>query len=390
MYIKQKQMNRYLVVVLIFSILLSCKTSLNVTNINNAEKYEAKSLMYYLPETVIKIDVEVTRTVFTKGKFNEFAEKYLNIENAEKTDFVKYQLSDIDIDSYGEPDYNNGFIITGKALTDLKINVTDNFLLAGINNKAENYSESINPTSFLIEKESEKFFFTDLTSKRALNETEDTVYKRIKQDSVFIKVPIIKKQTGIKTSEIKAEDAANLIIKIRKKRLKLLYGEVESKIEEVSIKDMVDGLNSIEKNYLELFIGHTEVDTLNYSFEFTPNNSQELTNNILFYFSEKYGINSTNIKGYEPVTIKILKCGKTNIIESYKAKNTVQNKSNGLFYRIPDCGVVQVFKNTDLVANKKILVAQFGTTAEIPSEILSKKNIKIEINPKLGSLKSIE
>lgn len=382
-------MKRNFLIILTFTILLSCKTSLNVTNINNAEKYEANSFIYYLPETVIKVDVGLTRTVFTKGQFCEYASKYLNIENVEKSNYVKYQISDIEIDSYGEPDYKNGYIITGKALSDLKINLTDNLLLSGINSNTSKVLNDKNLTSLLIEKDYKNHVFTDLTNKKTLNETEDTVYKRIKQDSIVIKVPIIKKQTELKTAESMAEEVANSIIKIRKKRLKLLYGESESKIES-GIKEMVEELNTLEKNYLELFIGHTEVDTLKYSFEVTPNVSHELASNILFYFSEKYGINSKNVKGYEPITINILKCGKTNIIESYKAKNTEKTTNNGLVYRAPDCGLVQIFKSTEMLANKKILIAQFGTTAEIPAELLTKKDVKIEINPNLGSLKGIE
>jgi len=382
-------MKRNFLIFIIFTILLSCKTSLKVTNINNSEKYEAKSIMYYLPETVVKIDVEVIRTVFTKGQFSEYAAKYLNIVNAEKKDFIKYKISDINIDSYGEPDYTNGYIITGKGLSDLKINLTDNLLLAGINNN--NTSSGLNnSTSFLIEKEYEKYFMTDLLSKSALNETEDTTYRRVMVDSVVMKVPVINKQNELKTTEIKAEDAASLILKIRKKRLKLLYGDVETKLQGESVKNILEKLDEIENNYLSLFIGHKTVDTLNCSFEFTPNNNQEITNNILFYFSEKSGISSKNVNGFEPVTIKVLKCGKTNVIDSYKAKNTEKKSSNGLVYRIPDCGVVQIYKSNDMIANKTILIAQYGSTSEISSEIIVKKNVKIEINPKLGSLNSIE
>lgn len=383
-------MKRSLLVFVVLTILLSCKTSVKVTNINNVEKYEAKSLMYYLPETVVKVNVELIRTVFTKGQYSEYASKYLNIVNAEKKDYVKYSISDINIDSYGEPDYTNGYIISGKGLSDLKINLTDNLLLAGINNNIEKLSEVKNPTSFLIEKDYEKYLMTDMLSKSALNETEDTTYRRVMVDSVVMKVPVINKQNELKTTEIKAEEVASLIIKIRKKRLKLLYGDVETKLVGESVKSMLEKMAEIENNYLSLFIGHKIVDTLKYSFEFTPNNNQEITNNILFYFSETSGINSKNVKGFEPVTIKVLKCGKTNVIDSYKAKNTDKKSGNGLVYRIPDCGVVQIYKSNDMIANKTILIAQYGSTSEIPSEVVVKKNVKIEINPNLGSLNSIE
>lgn len=381
---------RDLLVFVGLTILLSCKTSVKVTNINNIDKYNTKSVMYYLPETVIKVDVKLIRTVFTKGQYNEYADKYLNIANAERKDFVKYAISDVNIDSYGEPDNTNGYIITGKGLSDLKINLTDNLLLTGINNISEKKSDIKNQTSFLIEKDYERFFMTDLLSKSALNETEDTTYRRVMVDSVVMKVPVINKQNELKTTEIKAEEVASLIIKIRKKRLKLLYGDVDSKFQGESVKSMLDKLSEIENNYLSLFIGHKTIDTLSYSFEFTPNINQEISNNILFYFSEKSGIASKNVSGFEPVTIKVLKCGKTNVIESYKAKNTDKKSNNGLVYRIPDCGLVQIYKSNEMIASNRILIAQYGSTSEIPSDVVVKKNVKIEINPNLGSLKSIE
>lgn len=383
-------MNKYFVFIVLVLFIFSCKPSLTVKKINEAE-FNNNNLVYYLPETVIKIDIEIEKTTYQKGPYFQFAEKFLGIKDVESEDYEKYKIKSIKLNTYGEPDYKNAYAINFSKKSNIqKIHLTKNGLISGININSNNSKENEYFANTYLKPEKTFPKLTDLTVKRNLNETEDTIYKKVKHDSITIKVPVIKKQMEKKTLNEKAEEAANFIIKIRKRRFKLNSGMTQIQTDGQAINRMIDELNELENNYLSLFIGQKQTEIKTHTFEYIPNSEQEINNGLLFYFSEKRGVQSSSFNGADIISIKILKCGKTNVIENYKAKKTEKTKpSYSLVYRIPDCGLINIQKNDEVLYTKKEQIAQFGSTFFLPNNLINRKGVKIEFDSNLGSISKI-
>jgi len=376
------------VVLLIFAI--SACTSVKVVNVNEAEKYYDGGIIY----SVLQIDVELKKTTYIRGPFFEYAEKYLNINNVIKKNHTEWEIINVDINSIAEPDYNNYFVLKSNNKTIMNgLTLNEKGVIESINlvSKSPKSVESDNLIIDIAKPEIEAQF-TDLSIKRNINELQDTVYKKVKQDTSFVRVPIIRKQLEKKSINEKAEEAANFIIKLRKRRFKVLTAQTETQISGTgSVQSMIAELDKLEEEYLSLFIGKKYEETIIKNFTYTPNKSKDLNVSILFNLSKENGIVSKEDQSSQQVIVKVINDGKTKVIDSYLAKKEEEKTKEikGLVYRIPDLASVQVLLGEDVIARKKLLVAQFGTLTTLPETILKNKNVQIRFNPLFGNIEQI-
>lgn len=364
-------------------IFISSCAYVRTVNINDAQKHYENAVIYNLPETVLKVDVEVSKTIFTKGPYSEFAEKYLGITGVNTKDEVKYEISDIKINSYSEPDYNNYYVIESNMKNLLKnLSYNQNGTLVSINSDSK--SEISAPKYETIQKQKSTLspvLFTDLSVKRNFFEEKDTTSKSNAKH----------KESDKKDLNTKAEEAANFLIKLRKRKFNLMAGmpdKVPSDGKAVEV--MIQEMEKLEKEYVELFVGKQSQETFKYSYSYTP--SKDNNTSILAYFSTKDGIWNKEFKGAEQITIKVVADGKTKVIDSYLAKKlpTETKEIEGIVYRIPDLATVQVLKGENIYAQTKVQIAQTGTLNVISKEMLKQKAFSVEFNPEFGSLKSVK
>lgn len=376
----------YYLIILLLLITASC-TTINVVNVKEVQEQKDNALIYCLPRNIIRISIEITNTVYKRGPYYEYAEKYLGIKDVIKADKNEHRITDIHLNTYAEPDSALYFLIQakGKNIAD-HINLTEDGLLLALNRDVL-YEEN-NPEMNLnnLQKKTNNIVFTDLSVKRNYIEKNTTVIKRVKKDTSYIKVPVRKTSIIEKTFEEKAEEAANFIIKLRKRRFKLLAGIYEKFPEGEALGIMISELNILEKEYVSLFAGKTIDEVKIYSFEYVPGN--DLTPVELFIFSEEKGISDNNEYQGVPVYIEITKEGNTDSLDSFLSRNKENEKlKNGIFYRIPDYAIINIRMDNRIIASARLLIAQYGTITALPARIF--KNKSIEFYPQYGSLKSI-
>jgi hypothetical protein len=373
-------------------VIVGC-TTVKVVNINEAPKFYKNAVIYALPETVLQIDVTLNKTTYIRGPFYEYAEKYLNITNVIKKNYSSWDIVDINIDSYAEPDYNNYYVLESNNKSLMNGILLNKYgIIESINKTAPPKKNEENNRLFLeINHPGKEIQFTDLSVKRNINENQDTVYKKVKQDTTFVKVPVIKKQIEKKSINEKAEEAANFIIKLRKRRFKMLVGLSEKEISSHSIEPMIEELNRLEAEYLSLFIGKKYDEKYLRTFSYTPNKSKDIDTGLLFNFSKDLGIVSKEDKTTMPILVKVINDGKTKVIDSYLAKREEEDskEQRGIVYRIPDFATVQILSGNDVIARKRLMISQFGTLNLLPEQILKSKNISIKFNPTFGNVEEI-
>ncbi|MGC9341859.1 MAG: DUF4831 family protein, partial [Bacteroidales bacterium] len=213
--------------------------------------------------------------------------------------------------------------------------------------------------------------FTDLSVKRNLTEVTDTLYKTIISDSSYVRVPVLRKQREAKTIEQKAEEAANFIIKIRKRRFKLLAGQYEIFPEGRALAISVDELDKLEKEYLELFIGKRIKQTFRRSFVITPESLKSEQNFVVARFSPFTGVVDAEGSSETPLNLEVAPLGKLKSLGT--TIQPYQTAENTLIYRIPDLADVTLSIQSEVLYQGRMQIYQAGEKVGYP---VSLKTVK--------------
>ncbi len=264
-------MKRFSLVVAILLLSTICAfAQIKVFSISDSEvSIKKNSFLYYLPQSTLEIKVTVTKETLVPGPYSKYAEKYLCIKNAEMTNVSDVKIENVDIRQIAQPDPNACFMVVCDK--EANLNYNSRGIVTGYNCDSQteiSYDEE--KSHFTKASNIATPLFTDYGVKQNFTKNTDTTYKVVEVDSVFQKIPIYNKVIISKDEEMKAEEAANYIIKIRKRLFKVLTAQFETETPPADIDIMVNELKDMEKRYLELFVGKIVKETREYVFYYTP------------------------------------------------------------------------------------------------------------------------
>jgi len=371
----------YLLIPVLVLIAFSCKTTseTKVSKIDSLTTQPENGIIYALPKTTLRFTVEASRTDIIPGPYYEYAEKYLGMDDVPEEEYSEWKISNIIIDSYTEIDPEQFYVLEpeGKMNVNMQKLIESGSILP-VNLRAKHQF----PNDFYgFNDPGKEVVFTDLSVKKYIGEEKVTYYKRVQRDSLFAKVPVVKTQSVTKTFEDKAEEAANFIFMIREKRFELLTGMADFYPEGKSLEAAINELNSLESEYLSLFIGKRFSSTYRATFEFSPEKKDLNQPHILFRYSDERGVLPPNDLRGRPVIVEMEKLNHTQNLD-FLLNNPVnpeeEKNINKLFYRIPDQALVQVIDGNQLLAKRKLTIEQFGAVVKIPSLFLMEEEQFIE------------
>ncbi|NPA44577.1 MAG: DUF4831 family protein [Chlorobi bacterium] len=378
-------------------LLFSCKSEMYVSNVNSKYLENTSGLIYALPKTKLEVEIEITETHKQKGPFAEYTNLYFNTKNAITENSTDYRISNISINAKPVTDSANIYCINSldNEIASL-INLTQNGFIAGIN-ISDYQSEKIETEQKnILTSNSNYNKFADYAdfSLKSIRETQyDTIYKEVLQDSVIVKIPIIKKKEVYKSLKKQAKETADVLFLLRDDRNALLKGENDGNNfpDGEALKLMINELNKLEKQYMSLFTGQEIKVKKQYKFEIIPNSQTTDSIIYLFNFSENKGFYKTN-SAKNAIYLKLNK--NTDLISTseFTKKAILSNKNKkgaytGIIYRIPQNLTAEVINSKSTLYKKEIKIAQAGTLNIIPAKLL--KNTKVEFYPQYGSLKRI-
>ncbi len=326
------------------------------------ETLEGK-VLYALPRTSLVVRVTAVKTVYVPGPFRAYAEKYLGIKPYVTKASTRWTLASAELSSFKEPDPENYFVVTtGGLLAENALVMTKSGLLLDMAGLPEQEVPAYQVTS---DEPDGKPYFTDLSVKRNFYEKEDTVYRTMMQDTGFVRVPVVRKSYEKKSLEQKAEEAANFIIKIRKRRFKLMAGQYDVYPKDEALEFAVKEMTRLENEYLALFTGKKVSQKWYYRFIYTPADPSKQP--VLFKLSPENGICSTSgcegIPVYLQYTVPETKITNTEVPEGMVLSDT-------LIYRIPVLTDVHLIFNDHVLAQKHLLIYQFGPRIGLPANVI--------------------
>jgi len=328
-------------------------------------------VIYSLPRTGIRIMVEVSQEKFFRGPYSEFAEKYIGVKNAPTANAEYWKITGLKMETFGEPDPAQVHKATGAVAT--MISLSDNGVLIGINSS--------------VKGEAEKAYTSDFTAGL---ETPREVWSEMSMHS-FIEGKDSSRQSGdkMKTFEEKAAEAAHDIMKLRKRKALVLAANYDKlhpdgKAYEV----MVEELGKIIGDYESLFIGKSFKSKHKYVFEVAPDakGSKAI---VAFRFSPASGIlPESNVSG-KPIMLEL--DANSDLVKNgteQAAPVADETSTKGLFYRTPGIVNARLLNGSDVLAQARLSMAQYGVVTPLPDG-LTNGEYSIEFHPVTGAIKHI-
>jgi hypothetical protein len=352
-----------ILIVNIILIVIGCAAPgrFSVSNVNDMNSLQSASMVYALPLTVIDINVSAEQTVILTGPYCMYAKKYLGIDDAPLLTQEIWRITEVSVKSHieADPDY---------------VYLVNNFQYEGFSNEIERLMKDsliLGPESFASQQVFPSFVmpstndiaFTDLSVKRNFEVEKDVSVSQVLPDTSHLKLASGRKGVHEKTLEEKAEEAADFLIKLRKRRFKMVSGQNTYMPEGVAMAEALKELNRLENEYVSLFIGKRITNKQCRTFHYVPLPNFELNQQVLFRFSSDVGfLNAMEVKG-KPVLLEIKDENKTYALE--RVKPPFKTSENIIFYRIPDQASMKLVYGDELMKEANLRIYQYGAIMPI-------------------------
>ncbi len=328
-------------------------------------------LIYSLPRTGVRILAEVTQEKFFHGPYYEYAGKYLGLKNVASSDGESWKITDLKMETFGAPDPSEVHKANGAVASMLSL--SDEGVLLGINCP--------------VKADGTKTYTTDFTQTVEL---PHDIWSELSMHS-FLEGKDSTKHSGdkLKTFEEKAAEAGQDVIKLRKRKALILASKYDRLPPDgQAYQVMVDELNKIISNYEALFIGKTYKVTHKYVFEVVPDAKANKAL-VAFRFSPSAGVlPESNVSG-KPIMLELdpnLDLSKNS--EQRATPAAGETSGNGLFYRVPGSVVARLLSGSDVLAQSRMAMAQFGIVSPFPDGMIN-GDFSIEIHPATGAIKRV-
>ena len=353
--------------IFLLSVLLSsCAVQTYNYQVNHIKKtYDISdnSLAYALPQTGVIVTAHVIKKESKPGPFRKYAKEYLGLNEVISVQKTSWNITDLSFETFSRTDPEEYFIIQGKnhaPVPNTVLGMAEKGLILPVQTLQTSPYE-IKPQT---RDENVTLEYAWVAHKRNIAERNDTINKKVYRDTGYIHIPILRKQFEKKTEKDKAQEAAHMIYKIRKRKFKFTAGMYNFIPGDKALKTAIEELDALEDEYMSLFAGKTVEFHYTYKFEVIPD--KNTTKKILFRFSEDNGIpDGNNLEG-RPVMIQFDRLNTTLALEQFMNKQAGNENINKLIYRIPEAVKTSVIDGQQILFEKEIPVFQYGQFVTIP------------------------
>jgi len=155
---------------------------------------QQEGFYYALPQTILKVDFILEKTVSTQGPYGQYAERMLGVSDFTSTNTTSYRILDVIVTPLSEPDPDAVFYLRfdeRSSKDELKIPFAlsaAGILLAAGSEALMQTSAVLSIEKTLVNSPGEKKF--NYYAERNLFQRIDTIIRKITIDTTVIKFPI--------------------------------------------------------------------------------------------------------------------------------------------------------------------------------------------------------
>lgn len=315
-------------------------------------------LVYSLPKTELCIEIVTEKVTEKPGIFYRYSERYLAINKVITEEKTSYKLKSISIKprTVADPKRTYSFV-PAKKTNQSHLLVDEKGILCGLN--------------ISLPKEEKKEINIRRTNPEAASSSD--------------LLPLGEEYMMAGSEAKLAEGAAKQIYRIRESRLGILTADVEHLPQDgSSFKTVLDGLNKMENQLTELFVGKVTSEINTTTICFTPESS--VSKEVLFRLSAFNGVVSKDDLSGKPFYISVSPATIPTAGADPKGKKEIA----ALYYALPASTIINISDGVSTLYNEVLDVPQLGKVIPLSDDFVEQPNIKLRFDTKTGRLLSVE
>lgn len=320
------------------------------------DKFNEYALNYYLPNTVVDIEIVATKTTYKSGPYYKYAKKYLGVSDAVTEDSEVWDIEQVCLTPRGVADTENRYQLTFKAGQTPYIYVNTENVISAINTEPEL------PASDCPEVKPDEISQIDV--------------KKVYSEELLMSGSIAKM----------AEVAAKQIYRIRESRLNLLTGDVDKMpADGDSFKLVISQLDEQEAALTALFLGTKSVERSVKHFTYAPEG--DVDRSILCRFSDFLGFVETDNLSGAPIylSVEVTERGEYPVDDKGRVKKVPKG---AVAYSIPGKAVLRIAYEGKTYAEEEFSIARLGVVYGLNTDLFIDKKapVKATFDPTTGAL----
>ena len=309
---------------------------------------QAQTVTYSLPQTTVTVEVDAVQESFFAGPYAPYAKRFLGIDVREQ-DASRSYVKEVRLVTRTEADPKARFSIDAKGAEDRFLALSAQGLVSFQDKlEAGDLVWRFNPRP-------EADFGTKGMTNQTKTETR-IVWQEVETDTAFVRVPVEEAYQVQKTPEMKAQEAADMVLKARRERFNISTGNTDATFSGEALGAAIAELDRVEKEYLTLFTGYTVSREQSGSFDIVPSGSTRKY--TAFRLNGKEGI-VTDGAG----TVYSLEFSPEEVSDPQAA---LRDTKNVVHYRIPAVCNVRLTTGGRTLFESRIPVYQLGLEALYP------------------------
>lgn len=321
------------------------------------------AVVYSLPRTTVCLRVEARREAFTAGPYAQYAQKYLGVA-ARTQSGTTYTLQNITLAPYVEADPKARYTI---AIPEKSSAGFLQLCTQGLVVMADNYTGR--PAAWRFASEAGSRSFEGIDPLGNLGSETTTLYKAVKTDEGYERVPVTQDNVVEKSDDRKAADAAATIFSLREKRQQIATGDTDATFSGEALQAAIDEITRLEERYLSLFYGICEVSLEEKSFDVTPEAGSKEQRYTAFRLSDKNGLLPAGANEGQAVTLEF----QVEPLAAPEVSSERGKETSVVRYRIPAITRCRLVQGGKLLLENRIPVYQLGEDATLPLNVLLTK-----------------
>lgn len=303
-----------------------------------------EGVCYYLPRTALRIVVTAEREIQSPGELNQYAFKYMRINDALSEASERWSITDIQLHPYGVPDRAKAYSIAlrGRTVAPL-VSLSREGIILGIN--------------------------ADITETQLPAPPQGKSAPERRDPRKLMNREMLQVTSPSKLAELVAQE----IYDIRESRNALIRGEADNTPKDgEQLKLMISKLDEQEEAYTGMFCGTIRKYTHVFTLEYIPEAQHD--KDILFRFSSKLGPLAADDFAGEPVYVSV-KCAETlpQAVHDERADAKKEKMQQGVHYNVPVLTNIDIFTPQQKYATLSVPMAQFGRTEILSNTLFDKK-----------------
>lgn len=324
------------------------------------------AIIYSLPSTTVSLKVTARHEAFVAGPYAAYAQKYLGVD-ARKNSGDTYAIESVEMLPYIEADPAVSVAVNLGTAKNASANFL-NFSSQGLIVTSDSYTGKPAAWRFPSVAGNDEFAKSGIASN--LSNQSTTLYKSVKTAEGLEKVPVQQTQVVEKSLEKKAEETANMIFKLRQKRIDIITGDTDATYSGEAMNAVLNEIGRLEEEYLSLFLGKSVADQQTVVFDVIPTASNSKQMYIAFRLSDTQGLLPANNVSGRPIVLELVADGE-NIAPT--AFNEALAASKGkIVYRKPVTVLAKLIDGQNVLMQSRIPVYQLGKILTFPIDIAVK------------------